>query len=49
MVDDMSRLPNQAGLPAEVDMSLADLGFIVGAVVILGAVGFFLYTKSLKH
>ncbi|ADP86692.1 hypothetical protein Deval_1537 [Nitratidesulfovibrio vulgaris RCH1] len=30
-------------------MSLADLGCIVAAVVILGVIGFFLYTKSLKH
>lgn len=28
-------------------MSLADLGCIVAAVVILGVIGFFLYTKSL--
>lgn len=37
------------GNPAEVVMSLADLGCIVAAVVILGVIGFFLYTKSLKH
>lgn len=30
-------------------MSLADLGCIAAAVVVLGVIGFFMYTKILKH
>lgn len=30
-------------------MSLADIGFIALAIIVLGGIGYFMYTKNLKH
>lgn len=30
-------------------MSLADIGFIALAIIVLGGIGYFMYAKNLKH
>lgn len=48
-VDDGSRLPILSGQARGGTMSFADLGSIVVGVIVLGLIGYFMYTKVLKH
>jgi uncharacterized membrane protein len=48
-VDDASRLPKIGPRPEEATMSLADLGAIAGLLVVLGGIGFFMYSRLAKH
>lgn len=48
-VDDGSRLPILSGQARGGTMSFADIGSIVGGVVVLGLIGYFMYVKVLKH
>ncbi|MDR3044751.1 MAG: hypothetical protein LBU75_10920 [Desulfovibrio sp.] len=48
-MDDGSRLPILSGQARGGTMSFADLGSIVVGVIVLGLIGYFMYTKVLKH
>ncbi|MBZ2172426.1 hypothetical protein [Nitratidesulfovibrio sp. SRB-5] len=48
-VDDGSRLPFLSGQARGGTMSFADIGSIVVGVIVLGIIGYFMYTKVVKH
>lgn len=48
-VDGGSRLPILSGQARGGTMSFADIGSIVGGIVVLGLIGYFMYVKVLKH
>jgi hypothetical protein len=48
-VDDGSRLPILSGQARGGTMSFADIGSIVVGVIVLGVIGYFMYTKIVKH
>ena len=48
-VGDGSRLPVLSGQARGGTMSFADIGSIVVGVIVLGIIGYFMYTKVVKH
>jgi hypothetical protein len=48
-VDDGSRLPILTGKARGGTMSFADIGSIVVGVIVLGLIGYFMYSKVVKH